>query len=251
MTLTVRDLSVTYHNRPAIHSVAFDALSGSVTGIIGPNGAGKSTVLKAVMGLVRPDTGTVRVDGLPIDRVRDTIAYLPQRLALDWEYPAQVRDVVAMGRHAHRRFGRRRGRADHDAIASALDRVGLSELATRHIGELSGGQQQRMLVARALAQEASTLLLDEPFVGVDAATVALLSTLLMSLAADGACVVVVHHDLATTAQMCDHLVLLNQRIVSQGPTARVFTSEWLDRTYAVDPGASGTTASSWQAGRGS
>ncbi|CAN5917238.1 metal ABC transporter ATP-binding protein [soil metagenome] len=235
MTLSVRELTVTYRHRPAVHGVGFDALSGSVTGIIGPNGAGKSTVLKAVMGLVRPDTGTVRVDGRPLDTVRRSVAYLPQRLALDWDYPAQVRDVVTMGRHPHRRFGRRMSDVDRAAVASALERVGLTELATRHIGELSGGQQQRMLVARALAQQASTLLLDEPFVGVDAATVTLLSRLLVGLAADGACVVVVHHDLATTAQMCDHLVLLNQRVIAQGPTAKVFTSEWLDRTYAVDP----------------
>jgi len=240
MTVSVHDLTVTYHDRPAIQGVSVEARTRAVTGIIGPNGAGKSTVLKAVMGLLRPDTGTVRIDGRPLSAVRHTIAYLPQRQGLDWDYPAQVRDVVAMGRFPYLRFGRRRRRRDHEAVAVALERVGLSELATRHIGELSGGQQQRMLVARALAQEASTLLLDEPFVGVDAATVAMLSQLLVDVAADGACVVVVHHDLATTAQMCDHLVLLNQTVVTQGPTARVFTSEWLDRTYAADPG--GVTA---------
>lgn len=235
MTLEVRDLTVTYGHRPAIHGVNFDARSGSVTGIIGPNGAGKSTLIKAVMGLVKPDGGSVRVDGQSLAQVRRSVAYLPQRLALDWDYPAQVRDVVTMGRYPHRRLGRGLSGADRQAIADALDRLGLTELARRRIGELSGGQQQRMLVARALAQGASTLILDEPFVGVDTATVGLLSDLLVSLAHGGSCVVVVHHDLATTAKMCDQLVLLNQHVIAQGPTHSVFTSEWLDRTYELDP----------------
>ncbi len=124
--------------------------------------------------------------------------------------------------------------ADRLAITGALDRVGLSELATRQIGELSGGQQQRMLVARALAQEASTLLLDEPFVGIDAATMTMLSDLLVTLAADGACVVLVNHDLAVTSKMCDNAVLLNQRVIAQGQPSQVMTSPWLDETYAAN-----------------
>ncbi len=233
MTLSVRDLTVTYRNRPAIHGVEFEAPSGSVTGVIGPNGAGKSTILKAVMGLLRPDSGTIMIDGRPFEEMRRSVSYLPQRLALDWDYPAQVREVVAMGRYPHRRFGRRPSAADRMAVSDALKRVGLTELATRQIGELSGGQQQRMLLARALAQEASTLLLDEPFVGIDAATVALLTGLLIDLATDGACVVVVNHDLATTSTMCTYAVLLNQRVITQGPIDAVLTSDWLDQTYAT------------------
>lgn len=233
MTLSVRDLTVTYGNRPAIHGVEFDAPSGAVTGVIGPNGAGKSTILKAVMGLLRPDTGTITIDGRPLEEVRRNVSYLPQRLALDWDYPAQVREVVAMGRYPHRRFWHRPTTADRVAVSDALERVGLTELATRQIGELSGGQQQRMLLARALAQQASTLLLDEPFVGIDAATVALLTRLLIDLGTEGACVVVVNHDLATTSTMCDHTVLVNQRVIAEGPIDTVLTSDWLDQTYAT------------------
>ncbi len=234
MTLAVQDLTVTYRHRPAVHRVSFVAESGSVTGIIGPNGAGKSTVLKAVVGLVKPESGIVTVNGRPLSEVRRSVGYLPQRNELDWDYPAQVRDVVGLGRYPYLRFGRRMSNTDQLAIAGALDRVGLSELATRQIGELSGGQQQRMLVARALAQEASTLLLDEPFVGIDAATMAMLSDLLVSLAADGACVVLVNHDLAATSKICDNAVLLNQRVIAQGPPSQVMTSTWLDETYAAN-----------------
>jgi len=233
MTLSVHDLTVTYRNRPAIHRVSFTAEAGSVTGIIGPNGAGKSTVLKAAMGLVKPDTGSVTINGETVDRMRRTVAYLPQRVDLDWDYPAQVREVVTMGRYPHLRLGRRMSSADRAAVADALDRVGLTELASRQIGELSGGQQQRMLLARALAQKASTLLLDEPFVGIDAATVTLLSDLLIELGQEGVCVVVVNHDLAATARMCDNAVLLNQHVITSGPIAAVLASDWIEETYAA------------------
>ena len=123
MTLSVRDLTVTYRNRPAIHRVSFEAPAGAVTGLIGPNGAGKSTVIKAVMGLVRPDTGSVTIGGRPLDEVRRHVAYLPQRLALDWDYPAQVHEVVAMGRYPHRRFGRASRAANRAAVPSSTARI--------------------------------------------------------------------------------------------------------------------------------
>ncbi|MDQ3709086.1 MAG: ABC transporter ATP-binding protein [Actinomycetota bacterium] len=233
--LAVRGLTVTYRRRPALRAVTFHAPAGSVTGVIGPNGAGKSTLLKAVLGLVRPDTGVVTVGGRPAAAARRRTAYVPQRSMIDWDYPAVVHEVVAMGRYPHLGLLRPRSGEDRRKIDEALDRVGLTEYASRQIGELSGGQQQRVFLARALAQEASLLLLDEPFAGVDALTIALLGTLLRDLAADGACVVVVNHDLSTIDTLCDRLLLLAQRVVAAGPAAAVLTPAALGAAYGAVP----------------
>ncbi len=232
--LSVRGLTVTYRRRPALRGVALDAPLGAVTGVVGPNGAGKSTLLKAVLGLVTPDTGTVTVDGRPVGEQRRRLAYLPQRSAVDWDYPAQVAEVVAMGRYPHLGPVRRMRDVDRRQVAAALERVGLTALATRQIGELSGGQQQRVFFARALAQEASLLLLDEPFAAVDAPTVRLLSDLLRDLAAAGHGVVVVNHDLSAVDALCDRLVVLNQTVLAEGPTAQVLVPDVLGRAYG-DP----------------
>jgi ABC-type Mn2+/Zn2+ transport system ATPase subunit len=147
--LRVRGLTVPYQRQVVLRGVDLDAAAGSVTGVVGPNGAGKSTLLKACVGLVPADRGIVRVGAEPARQVRHRIAYLPQRSEVDWDYPAQVRDVVAMGRYPHRRRLRRLSRADREAVRSALVRVGLSSFASKPIGELSGGQQQRVFFARA------------------------------------------------------------------------------------------------------
>ncbi len=227
----MRGLTVTYRQRPALRGVNLDAPRGLVTGVIGPNGAGKSTLLKAILGLVRPDAGQITVEGRPVAELRRTIAYLPQRSVIDWDYPAQVAEVVAMGRYPHLGLVGRLSRADRVKVTKALERVGLEDYATRQIGELSGGQQQRVFFARALAQEASLLLLDEPFAAVDALTVALLSRLLRDLASEGLGLVVVNHDLATISGLCDRLLLLNQVAVAYGPSADVLTPELLARAY--------------------
>jgi len=233
--LAVRGLTVTYRQRAALRGVAFDAADGQVTGVVGPNGAGKSTLLKAVVGLVAPDAGTVTVGGKPIGRMRRQVAYLPQRSVIDWDYPAQVGEVVAMGRYPHLGPLRRRHAHDRQQVANALERVRLAELATRQIGELSGGQQQRVFLARALAQEASLYLLDEPFAGVDAPTVTLLSTLLRELAAAGSAVVLVNHDLAAVETLCDRLLLLNQVVIAEGASAEVLLPEVLSAAYGAVP----------------
>jgi manganese/zinc/iron transport system ATP- binding protein len=233
--LAVRGLTVTYRRRPALRAVSIDAPGGAVTGVVGPNGAGKSTLLRAILGLVRPDSGTVTIADRSIQARRRQVAYLPQRSTIDWDYPAEVREVVAMGRYPHLRLGRRMGTRDRELVRGALQRVGLSELADRQIGELSGGQQQRTFFARALAQEASVLLLDEPFAGVDAPTIALLTVLLRELAAAGRCVVVVNHDLSAVDRLCDRLVLLNQGVIAQGRVTEVLTEQTLARAYGTVP----------------
>jgi ABC-type Mn2+/Zn2+ transport system ATPase subunit len=235
--LQVQDLSVGYGADLVLHGASFDAARGAITGLVGPNGAGKSTALKAVLGLVALHGGLVTFDGAPIAGQRARVAYVPQRSGIDWDYPAVVHEVVGMGRYPHRtRWGRPRDRhADRRLVADALARVRLSELAGRQIGELSGGQQQRIFLARALAQEAELVLLDEPFAGVDAVTEELMWTELGRLRDEGRAVVVVNHDLASVTARFDALVLLARRVVASGPTADVFTAANVAASYGSVP----------------
>lgn len=233
--LAVRGLSVSYRQQPALRSVDLDAPAGAITGIVGPNGAGKSTLLKAVVGLVSRDAGTVTVHGKPVDAARSRVAYLAQRAAVDWDYPATVHDVVSMGRYPHLRVLRRFGADNHAKVSAALARVRMSELADRPVGELSGGQQQRVFVARALAQEATLVLLDEPFAGVDTVTVELLGTLLGEIAAEGATIVLVNHDLDVVRSLCDRLVLLAGQVLAHGEPSAVLAPEVLARAYGCGP----------------
>ncbi|MEE4348454.1 MAG: ABC transporter ATP-binding protein, partial [Paracoccaceae bacterium] len=193
--LEVGGLTVAYGEKPVVFSVDMSVAQGTMTAIVGPNGAGKSTMLKAVLGLVKPLSGEVRLFGLPLSRARDRVAYVPQRASVDWDFPARVIDVVLMG--LHRELGLlRRVRAEHlDRARACLARVGMEDFATRQIGQLSGGQQQRVFLARALAQSADLYLLDEPFAGVDAATEKAIIAVLKDLKAEGRTIVAVHHDL--------------------------------------------------------
>jgi manganese/zinc/iron transport system ATP- binding protein len=229
--LRVTGLSAGYPGHPVLRDVAFTLDRGTLTGVLGPNGAGKSTLLKAVLGLLPHRTGEVRVLGGALAGARRRVAYVPQRSAVDWDFPATVRDVVLMGRLGRCPWWSPWRQADMAAVDDALARVQLADLATRRIGDLSGGQQQRVFLARALAQEAELYLLDEPFAGVDAASEALILGQLQAIRDAGGAVVVVHHDLHTARQAFDHLLLLNRRIVACGPTAEVFTPAALQAAY--------------------
>ncbi|MBN2760077.1 MAG: ABC transporter ATP-binding protein, partial [Rhodobacteraceae bacterium] len=168
--LAVRGLSVTYGDKPAVRDVDATFPQAALSAIIGPNGAGKSTFLKACLGIVPSLSGEVAVFGQDFAQARARVAYVPQRASVDWDFPANVLDVVQMGQYRRAGlWGRLSGAARAQAIA-CLDRVGMADFAARQIGQLSGGQQQRVFLARALAQEADLYLLDEPFAGVDAAT---------------------------------------------------------------------------------
>lgn len=229
--LSVAGLTVAYGEKPAVFSVDMTVAQGTMTAIVGPNGAGKSTLLKAVLGLVKPLSGEVRLFGLALSRARDRIAYVPQRASVDWDFPARVIDVVLMG--LHRELGLlRRVRPEHlDRARACLARVGMQDFATRQIGQLSGGQQQRVFLARALVQQADLYLLDEPFAGVDAATEKAIIGVLKELQAEGRSIVAVHHDLSTVRAYFDHLFLINTRAIAAGPVADVFTGENLQRAY--------------------
>ena len=229
--LRVRGVRARYRDRVALDGVDLDVGPGERVGVIGPNGAGKSTLLKCIVGLVRPTRGRIEVEGRPAARARGRVAYLPQRAQIDWEHPAQVRDVVAMGRYPHRGPVGRLRREDHDAVGAALARVGMADLARVRIAELSGGQQQRTFLARALAQQAAVLLLDEPYAGLDAATTRVIDRELVRVAEDGAAVVVVNHDLAGLQSRYARLLVLSRRVIATGTPAEVLRPEVLDAAY--------------------
>jgi len=229
--LAVRGLTVAYRATPALWNVDWDAPQGAMSAIVGPNGAGKSTLLKAVLGLVPVLAGEVRVFGATLARARGDVAYVPQRSAVDWDFPASALDVVAMGLYGKIGWCRPVRRRHREAARARLAEVGMADLADRQIGELSGGQQQRVFIARALAQQARLVLLDEPFAGVDAATEHALVTVLRNFAATGVAVVAVHHDLETLADTFDHALLLNVRRIAAGPVGEVLTEEALQRAY--------------------
>jgi manganese/iron transport system ATP-binding protein len=232
--LRVEGVSVTYPNgHSALQDASFTLGAGTICGLAGVNGAGKSTLFKAVMGLVRPNAGQVLIGGEPVEAAlrRNRVAYVPQSEEVDWSFPVRVRDVVMMGRYGHMSLLRIPRPADRGAVAGALERVGLAALAERQIGELSGGQRKRVFLARAMAQGAGLLLLDEPFAGVDATTEAAIIALLEDLRAEGRIVLVSTHDLAGIPRFCDQVVLLNRRIVAAGPTATAFTEDNLRLTF--------------------
>jgi len=227
----VEDLTVSYRERPVLWDIDLDIPPGVMAAIVGPNGAGKSTLIKAVLGLVTPVAGHVRVFGLPVDQARRRIAYVPQRQSVDWDFPATVRDVVLMGLYGQIGWLRRPGRDALSRATRALEQVGMQDYAGRPISQLSGGQQQRAFIARALVQEADLLFLDEPMAGVDAVTEAAIVTLLKTQRDAGRTVVVVHHDLQTVSKYFDWLVMLNQRIIAQGPVKDVYTEANLRAAY--------------------
>ena len=229
--IDVHALTVAYHTKPAVWDVSLSVPAGVLIGVVGPNGAGKTTLLKAMLGLLQPVSGRVLVHGRPYPANRRAVAYVPQRRSVDWEFPTTAADVVLMGTYGKLGWFRRPGAKERRAAADALGRVGLSEYAGRQINQLSGGQQQRVFLARALAQEASVYLMDEPFQGVDAPTEEAIVNLLRDLRTQGRTVLVVHHDLSTVPDYFDQVALLNVRKVASGPVNEVFTEANLKATY--------------------
>ncbi len=229
--MEVHDLTVAYHTQPVLWDIDLSLPEGKLIAIVGPNGAGKSTLLKAIVGLVQPITGWVRVFGQRWPLRRSWVGYVPQRESVDWDFPTSALDVVAMGLYGRLGWFRRPGRHYRRQAREYLEQVGLAEYAGRQISQLSGGQQQRVFLARALAQQARLYLMDEPFAGVDATTERAILAMLQKLRDEGRTVIAVHHDLHTVREYFDHVVLLNLRLVAAGPVATTFTPENLQRTY--------------------
>ena len=227
--IRTQQLTVSYGGEPALWNVDLEIPEFSMTGILGPNGAGKSTLLKAILGVIPCLSGSVEVAGTE----KSPVAYVPQRTAVDWDFPTTVLDLVMMGTYGRLRWFQRPGRKEREDALAALDQVRMRDFADRQIGELSGGQQQRIFLARAFVQQASIYLLDEPFTGVDATTENLIMEILRELRDAGNTIVFVHHDLTTVRSYFDHVVLLNKRLIETGPVGVVFTDDNIQQTYGV------------------
>ncbi|WP_294744632.1 metal ABC transporter ATP-binding protein [uncultured Exiguobacterium sp.] len=231
--LDVDRLTVSYFDTHALDDVSVRLPVASLIGIIGPNGAGKSTFLKAILGLIPARIEHLRVLDQSLEAVRSRVAYVPQRSAIDWDFPVRVQDVVLMGCYPKLGLFKRPSKAQKAFAMECLERVGMADHAERQIGELSGGQQQRVFLARALAQEAELLLLDEPFVGIDVASEQMIIELLRTLRAEGRTIVVVHHDLHKAEDYFDTLMLLNKQLIAVGPPSDILTPEWLEPAYGL------------------
>jgi len=227
-------MTVSYGASPVLWDVDATFPAGAMSAIVGPNGSGKSTLLRAALGLVPADAGRATILGQPAREAMRRVAYVPQREAVDWDFPITVREVVEMGRYPSVGWIRRLRAEDRAIVDESLERVGMGPFAGRQIGQLSGGQRQRVFVARALAQRAELLVLDEPFAGIDARTEAALLGLLAELRdREGRSVVMVHHDLQTVREVVDWVLLLNVRAVASGPVATTMTPENLRRAYGA------------------
>jgi manganese/iron transport system ATP-binding protein len=228
--LAIEHLSVMYNGRPALDDITFHLHPGELVALVGPNGAGKSTLLKVIAGVLIPSRGKVSIFGSG-PRGHICIAYIPQRSQVDWHFPVSVADVVMMGRSAKLRPFSWPGKRDWKQVRAALDAVGLVDLEKRHIGQLSGGQQQRMFIARALAQEAELMLMDEPFTGLDQPAQESLLLLLDRLQGEGITVMAATHDLDQAAQYFDRIMLLNRSLIAFGEARHVLQPEKLVRAY--------------------
>ena len=232
--IEVSHVTVSYPNgHQALRDVTFSLDAGGICGLVGINGSGKSTLFKTLMGFIRPTTGQVRLNGMPVARALKTniVAYVPQAEDVDWNFPVLVEDVVMMGRYGHMGFLRIASRADRDAVDSALERVGMSAFRKRQIGELSGGQKKRVFLARALAQEGRIILLDEPFTGVDVTTENAIMELMRELRDNGHLMLVSTHNLGSVPDFCDQVVLINKTLLAAGPTQTVFTQANLEKAF--------------------
>lgn len=232
--LIVSGATVTYRNgHTALRDVSFAIPRGTITALVGVNGSGKSTLFKAVMGFIPVSLGSISILGGSVGQAlkSNVVAYVPQSEDVDWNFPVLVEDVVMMGRYGHMNLLRLPRRQDREAVNVALERVGMAAFRKRQIGELSGGQKKRVFLARALAQDAHVILLDEPFTGVDVTTEEAIIALLRGLRDEGRVILVSTHNLGSVPEFCDRAVLLNRTVLAAGLTEEVFTQANLERAF--------------------
>ena len=227
----VEDLTMAYHDKPVLWDNDVDIIKNSRTAIIGPNGAGKSTLLKGILGLNKKLSGEVLVMGQEVKKVQDKIAYIPQASSVNWDFPTTVLDVVIMGRYVHLGWIKRPKKSDIEKAEEALKKIGMYEFKDRQIAQLSGGQRQRVFIAREIAQDAEIYFMDEQLDSVDKKTEKIIMDFLKESQRNGKTSVVVHHDLTTLPEYFDHVVILNKRIVAQGPVETTFTEENLEKAF--------------------
>ena len=229
--LVIKGLTVSYGYKTILNNIFLGLNSGRLVGVIGANGSGKSTLLKSILGIASIDSGGIHINGKSIGSFASKIAYLPQKDEIDTQFPVTVKDVVLMGRNAIKQVGAGFNKADYQLMNDALEELGLKAIKDRQISEISGGQLQRVFIARALCQEASILMLDEPFVGVDVTTEEKIIQILKGLAKQGKMIIMVHHDLSKVTQYFDDVIMMNQRVVAYGNVAETFTNENIQKTF--------------------
>ena len=230
-SVSLRNVTVELDGHKALSNVSFDVGAGTLMGVVGPNGAGKSTLFNAIAGLLPVRQGKVTLHR--VDQGGGALAYVPQRESVNWRFPVTVMDVVMMGRRCRLKWFQRPGKRDRELVKACICRVGLWDCRSALMTELSGGQRQRVFVARALAQEASVLLLDEAFSGVDVGAQEGLVGVLRSLRDEGCIVMLATHDLTNLAGRFDEVLCLNCQVCACGPPDLVFTSKVMEKLYGA------------------
>src|SRR5690625_3819248 len=233
-SVSVNHLSVSYYGNKVVNDISFSFDEGKIIGIIGPNGAGKSTLMKAVLGLIPKDSGTVSFQEQSLKNVRKQIAYVPQRSNIDWDFPILVKNTVLLGTFPKLGLFRQPGKKEKAFADECLEQVGMLDFSKRQIAELSGGQQQRVFLARALAQQADFFFLDEPFVGIDVASEEVMIKILRKLRDEGKTIFVVHHDLSKVEDYFNNLLLINKTVIQTGPVKEVVKPEIMKEAYNLN-----------------
>ena len=222
--IEIRNLTVAYGENIALENLNLDIEAGSLMALVGPNGAGKSTLIKTILKFLKQITGEIKING-------KSLAYVPQRNSVDWDFPTTLFDVVEMGCYGRVGLFKRVNKEEKQKVLKAIEQVGMLDFKDRQISELSGGQQQRAFIARALVQEADIYLMDEPFQGVDSTTEKSIVDILKKLKSDGKTLLVVHHDLQTVPTYFESVALINKTVIVSGKVIEVFTQENIDMTY--------------------
>lgn len=230
----LKGLSCGYDKQEVLSDVTLDIMEGDFVGLLGPSGSGKTTLLRTVLGAVDIFKGEVEVEGVSTSQKRPRVGYVPQLETIDWNFPVTVQEVVMMGRTMDNRFFPWYRREDRTLAAEMMERLGISQLANRHIRELSGGQQQRVFLARALVSSPRILLLDEPTSGVDIKTRDDVMHVLHELNHQGITIIMTTHEINAVAVHLPWIVCLNGRMLAEGPPAQVITSETLKLTYGAE-----------------
>lgn len=229
--ITIKNVGVSYAMQPHVLKDCNATIEGpTITGIIGPNGAGKSTLLKAILGLIQ-SSGEILIDREPAKKVLQKIAYVEQKSQIDFTFPITIRECVALGRTVKKKPLQRLTKEDWEKVDTAIEEVGLTDLASRQIGALSGGQFQRVLLARCMVQEAQYIFLDEPFVGIDMLSEKVIMTILRKWKEEGKTILMVNHDLSKVKEYFDQVILVKHAIVASGKTEDVFIKKYLDDVY--------------------
>ena len=222
--IEIKNLTVAYGENIALEDLNLNIEVGSLMALVGPNGAGKSTLIKTILKFLKQITGEIKING-------KSLAYVPQRNSVDWDFPTTLFDVVEMGCYGRVGLFKRVNKEEKAKVLKAIEQVGMLEFKDRQISELSGGQQQRAFIARALVQEADIYLMDEPFQGVDSTTEKSIVDILKKLKSDGKTLLVVHHDLQTVPTYFESVTFINKTVIASGKVKEAFTQENIEMTY--------------------